>query len=161
MVSACDVPSGALLARYLIRPGCYVDCFETTVTRQVSLAQFIAAFYTTRLFRLEWLVLALNLRRRIADAEVAALAQGAESFAAWRVKDRRRNEILLSDQTGRTRSFLAVQDAEDGNTRLLFGSAVVPAKATGTDLGTLFRLLLPVHRVYSSALLAAARRNIG
>ena len=158
-VAARPVPEDALLQRYVAQAGCYTDCFVAQVPGSVDLGSFIAAFYTTWLFRLERAVLSVTLRRRIKDADVHALADGAAAFAAWRVEARAADQILLCDLSGATRSFLAVQDAPSGGTALLFGSAVVPGGGQST-LGRRFRVLLPAHRVYSRALLALAARNL-
>lgn len=151
---ACAVPRDGQLHRYVERSGCYTDCFEVMHPMEADLPAFIDAFYTTWLFRLERAVLALSLRRRIRDADVTALAAGAEAFAAWTVEDRAEGQILLCDLSGATRSWLAVAPKEGGTTRLLFGSAVVPAQ--GKELPVVIRALIPLHRFYSRALLRAA-----
>lgn len=151
---AAAVPRDALLHRYVEQAGCYTDCFEVMHPMEADLPAFIEAFYTTWLFRLERLVLSVGLRRAIPDREVSALAQGAEGFAAWRVEDRSERQILLCDLSGRTRSWLAVAPKDGGTTRLLFGSAVVGDEQQG--LSRVMRGLLPLHRLYSRALLRLA-----
>ena len=151
---ACPVPRDALLHRYVEQDGCYVDCYEVMHPMEADLSDFIGAFYTTRLFRLERFVLQIGLRRRIRDADVGALAAGGMSFAAWTVEDRVAGQILLCDLSGATRSWLAVAPKEGGTTRLLFGSAVVPGDR-GT-LGPVVRAIIPLHRAYSRALLRLA-----
>jgi hypothetical protein len=151
---ACPVPGDALLHRYVQRAGCYTDCFEVMHPMEADLPAFVAAFYTTWLFRLERMVLALPLRRWVRDGEVAALAEGSETFAAWRVEDRTGGQILLCDLGGHTRSWLAVAPKDGGSTRLLFGSAVVPPE--GKPLSGSVRALIPLHRFYSRALLRCA-----
>lgn len=158
MARAVPVPRDALLAAYVGQGATYTDAFEVMSPHDVSLADFINAFYTTWLFRLERAVLTLTLRRRIRDPEVAALADGADNFAAWRVEARAEGQILLCDLSGHTRSWLAVSPKDGGVTRLVFGSAVVAAK--GKPLGLFIRTVIPLHRFYSRALLRLAERRL-
>ena len=151
---AISVPGDAYLFRYAAQDATYTDCYEVMFPGKADLEQFITAFYSTWLFRLERLVLTLVLRRRITQTSVLALAQGAETFAAWRVEDRAEGQILLCDLSGRTRSWLAVAAKDGGVTRLLFGSAVVAGK--GRELPRSVRLLMPFHKAYARALLRLA-----
>ena len=155
---ACVVPSEGLLQAYVGRGATYTDCFEVMTPSVVELPDFIEAFYTTWLFQMERSVLMLLLRRRIRDMEVRALATGAESFAAWRVERREEAEILLRERSGHTCSYLAVSDREGGGTRLIFGSAVVAAE--GKPLGRMISAMIPLHRLYSKALLGLAERKL-
>ena len=66
-VCAVAVPSDALLQRYVAQAGTYSDCFEVLHPMEVDLSDFIAAFYTTWLFRMERAVLTLSVRRWIKD----------------------------------------------------------------------------------------------
>ena len=166
-VYAVPLPDGALLARHA-GGGAYTDCYRTEMARTVSLADFIAAFYTTWLFRLERRILSIALDRPSTDAEAGELARGKrEAFAARTVEAREADQILLCDLHGRTRSWLQVRPAEDSvtpATTLLFGSAVLPRPAGDADkpsLGFVYEALLPFHRVYSRALLGAARTALG
>lgn len=162
---ACELPDDALLARYRDAQA-YTDAYAVTLARPVALADYVEAFYTTWLFKLERLVLAVALRRPSHDADARRLGEGAlDRFAAWHVEARRADELLLCDLAGRTRSWLRVQPDGDSGTRLLFGSAVVPvAGRDGRDrrprLGALFHALLGFHRLYSRALLTAARARL-
>ena len=147
--------------------GAYADCYVTEVGRHVSHAEYVEAFYTTVLFKVERLLLAWFVSKPSTDAEAGQLAAGTlNSFAAWRVEARSANQLLLSDFQGRTRSWLMVTAGEDGaveDTRLYFGSAVVPVASaqSGTrTLGRGFRLLLGLHKLYSRALLFAARSRL-
>lgn len=158
MARAVPVPRDALLARYAGQGATYTDAFEVMSPHDIDLAAFISAFYTTWLFRLERAVLTVTLRRRIRDADVTALADGANRFAAWRVEDRSETQILMCDLSGHTRSWLAVSAKEGGVTRLVFGSAVVAAE--GQQLGWFVRALVPLHRFYSKALLRLAERRL-
>ncbi|MGA7599807.1 MAG: hypothetical protein WCB23_18400, partial [Pseudolabrys sp.] len=76
--------------------------------------------------------------------------------------ERNTNQLLMSDLSGRTRSWLMVSPAGSGSstfTRLYFGSAVVAVvdKQSGqATLGFTFKALLGFHKFYSRALLSAA-----
>jgi hypothetical protein len=140
--------------------GAYTDAYACTVPRVVSLAQFVEAFYTTSLFKAERLVLAAFAAAPSTDAEVRALAAAErDTFAAWTVVARTGDELLLAAH--RTRSWLSVVP-DDGGTRLLFGSAVLPRQEERghRTLGASYLLLGP-HRLYSRALLASAAARIG
>ena len=49
-INACPLPEGALLAVYRAA-GAYTDCYAADVVGPVSHEQFVAAFYTTFVFR--------------------------------------------------------------------------------------------------------------
>lgn len=165
-VQASRLPSGALLSRYET-DGSHTDCYATDIPFSVSHEQFVIAFYTTMLFRIERLILKLAVSRPSTDEQAADLAGGRrQEFAAWSVEDRCSDQILLSDFKGRTRSWLMTRNIEKESiprTRLFFGSAVVPIqkKRTGKEgLGISFRLLLGFHRLYSIALLSSAAARL-
>lgn len=156
----CPLPDISLLNRYRLQQGAYTDCYSTEIARSVSQADFVEAFYTTWVFKLERTILKWAVTRPSTDAQAAMLAQGGlDVFSAWTVEDRRADQLLLCDMHDRTRSWLMAIPAESGNgTRLYFGSAVVPAKGSGpgADIGSGFRLLLGFHKMYSRILLKAA-----
>jgi hypothetical protein len=142
---ACAVPRDALLCAYVDRAGTYTDCFEVMLPGEAGLHDFIEAFYTTWLFRLERAVLSIALRRRVRDHEVTALANAqADSFAVWTVEGREPTQILLRDLSGGTRS--------------LFGSAVVGR--AGQDFPVWLRATMPLHRFYAKCLLRLAERKL-
>ena len=155
LVRQNQIPAQSLLGRYE-QPGTYADCYTTHLPGLASHAQFVEAFYTSPLFKLERFLLGVLASRPSTDAEARLLALGERStFAAWRVEARAPNEVLLS--AGRTRSWLMVVPPAKGSgsrTQLLFGSAVVPRRRGG--LGAGFRALLGFHKLYSRALLFAA-----
>jgi len=159
------LPPAALLNRYAGSGG-HTDCYVAELAGAVSHAAFVEAFYTTGVFRLERLVLRFLASRPSTDLEARQLAQGTlASFAAWSVEARTADQLLLSDFTGRTRSWLMVATprAEAPTTHLYFGSAVVPVRnqASGqVGLGFAFRALLGFHRLYSRVLLGAARARL-
>jgi len=162
-VSPCELPAHALLQRYRTAQG-FADCYAVEVDRNVSLEQFITAFYTTPLFKVERVILKWAARRPSTDAEAKSLAAGErETFAAWRVAAREPSQILLADFTGRTCSWLMVEPLEAGRTRLYFGSGIVPKvdrKSGQASMGIAFTALLGFHKLYSRALLAAARKRL-
>ncbi len=162
-----ELPASTLLAQ-LQRQGSYADCFTLTLPMAVTQAQFIEAFYTSGLFKAERWLLRLFAGKGSSDEQAAALAHGSgKSFAVWKVTQRTAAEILLTDQTGRTSSWLmAVEDlsSSGSNTQLFFGSAIQPraTPATGGQptFGRLFHLLLGLHELYSRRLLEAAAARL-
>jgi hypothetical protein len=144
-----------------------MDCYWTEIPRQVTFSEFIFAFYTTSLFKLERSILTLMVSKPSTDQQARQLATGnLETFAAWDVESRNENELLLCDFRGRTRSWLMVvpiNTANGARTRLYFGSAVVPIRNLKTgkpSLGFVFQALLGFHKVYSMLLLYSARSSI-
>lgn len=153
-VRAETLPENALLQRYAQNDKNYTDCFVKEVSGNVSLTDFITAFYTTPLFRAERFVLKFAVRRPSTDAQAQAIAAGqAEEFAVWSVEDRSEDQALFCDMASSTRSWFMVEPI-DGGTRLYFGSAVTP----GT--GFFVRALTPLHKIYSRGLLGAAKPRI-
>ena len=162
-ITTPPLPEHALLARYAGN-GSYTDCYATDLPGSFSHAEFVAAFYTSWLFKLERAILKWLVARPSTDEEAAQLARGGRrSFAAWSVEASAPNQLLMCDFLGNTRSWLMVEPRHDGGvTRLYFGSAVVArAQPDGRPrLGFSFRALLGFHRRYSRALLAAARARL-
>ena len=159
MASAVPVRPQSLLGAYAAR-GAFTDCYAMTVPFTVSLPEFVDAFYTTGLFKVERWLLARLLKIESSDEQAHQLAHGMSTrFSAWRVEDRSGSEILLD--AGQTRSWLGVVPAEghDARTTLLFGSAVVPMRPGGR-FGLAFHALLGFHRLYSKLLLSAAARKL-
>ncbi len=162
-IRSCELPDDALLGRYRGGGG-HADCYVTTIARAVSHAQFVEAFYTNWLFRLERAILGAFAARASTDAQARALAAGTtDTFAAWRVEARAADQLLLCDVLGRTRSWLMTAADAGGGTRLYFGSAVVPIvdRRTGRKrMGFAFRALLGFHHLYSRALLRVAAAKL-
>ncbi|CAN5153383.1 hypothetical protein BH11PSE14_BH11PSE14_04990 [soil metagenome] len=171
MIRPCPRPHGTFLDRYAAA-GAPADCYATEVPGTVSLQQFVEAFYTGRVFKLERLILRWFVGRPSTDAEVRQLAAGDRTdFAAWRVEKRADDQLLMCDYVGRTRSWFMVvpiatdalgavgatgargaagatdAPAADGSatgasTRLYFGSAVVPVMDRRTGMA---RMSWPYH----------------
>lgn len=164
-VQPCEVPTHSLLRKYKDGAG-FADCYCIEVTGTVSQAAYIAAFYTSALFKLERTLLKYIASKPASDADVKLLAAGqASTFSAWQVEAQTASELLLADYTGRTRSWLMAEptDALGTATRLYFGSAVVPRTAAGAQkpsMGWIFHALLGFHRLYSRSLLRAASRRV-
>jgi len=160
------LPEHALLRAHHAK-GDYTDCLTVDVAGNVSQQQFVMAFYTSRLFKVERFILKWLVAKPSTDREADLLASGSiDSFAAWTVEGRTPDQLLLCDYQGRTRSWLMVEpitiDADAG-TRLFFGTGVVSVTDRRTGRKTMplpFRLLLGFHRGYAKALLRAAVRSI-
>ena len=156
------LPEEALLQRYK-RGGAYTDCYCMDLPRHVSMPDYISAFYTTPLFKVERKIVALAAGKHSTDEAARDLAHGRQaSFSAWRVEDRSSNQLLLCDHLGRTRSWLM---AEPGalSTRLYFGSAVLPKSTAASgkaSFGWAFHALSGFHRLYTRALMSAARARL-
>jgi len=167
-IQSRPLPPRSLLAQ-CISPGDYADCLAVDVPGAISLGTFVQAFYTSAAFRPERMVLRL-IGRGSNDADVRALADGsADDFAAWDVEARGADELLLRDFRHRTRSWLRVEqlaepvsDATPGSpaTRLTFGSGVMHPKGTASGGGRLFRMLLPIHKIYAMLLLKSAAKQL-
>jgi hypothetical protein len=166
------VPEDALLKTYRggSHPelwGDYGDCFSMSIDRVVSLSEFVGAFYTSPLFKLERLALRWLVNAPSSDQEAMQLAEGTlDNFAAWRVGERSETQLLMCDRYERTRSWFRVTAVAAGagsRTLLQFGSAIVARRrrqpgSVSISLG--FRLMLRFHRQYSRVLLRAAVRGL-
>ena len=141
-VLPCAVPAHSFLRKYHDGVG-FADCYCVEVGSHVTQAEFIAAFYTSPLFKLERTLLKLLASRPASDADAALLANGQVLvFSAWKVEAQTASELLLADFTGPTRSWLMTEQVESAGvaTRLYFGAAVVPriASAGKANMGWIF-----------------------
>jgi hypothetical protein len=163
-VTRQPVPDHALHAHYL-RNGAYVDCYLIHLDREVTLPQFVAAFYTSWLFKLERWILGWSVRKPSTDEEARQIAAGEiTQFAAWSLELRAPDQLLMCDFMKATRSwFMVAPGAQPRSTRLYFGSVVTSRvnEQTGQrELGRSYRWLMGFHRLYSRALLRAARARL-
>lgn len=163
-IRASELPEAALLRRHR-NDDSYTDCYVAELPRPVTQAEYVEAFYTTFVFKMERWLLARFLGKPSTDAQARELALGRiEAFAAWTVEARAPDQLLLCDLFGRTRSWLMSVPLEDGrSTRLHFGSAVVPVvdRRTGRKkLGASYEILTPFHKLYSRVLLRAAAARL-
>lgn len=62
MIHPCQLPEQALLRKHS-ESGAYTDCCAVEIARSVSQAEYIEAFYTTWIFKLERLLLGLFVSR--------------------------------------------------------------------------------------------------
>ncbi len=132
----------------------------------MALGEFVYAFYTSPVFRLERAILRL-LKLPSTDAQARAVAEGTgHAFAAWRVGQRTGTQLLMCDVMGRTRSWFAVMPSgtpDQPATVLQFGSGIAATidAATGQRRRSLgFRLLGGFHIAYSQVLLRAATARL-
>jgi hypothetical protein len=161
-IESCAIPLNGLLSSYLGGDG-FADCYTTSVAGVVSHAEFVSAFYSTPLFKVERWILRWTVSKPSTDADAERLAKGvSQSFAAWHVEARTEDQLLLCDFLGNTRSWLMVASHPD-RTQLFFGSAIVARQDRKTGqrrLSWTFRALLGFHRLYSKMLLSAARSRL-
>jgi hypothetical protein len=163
-----SVPEDSLLRTFRggVHPdswGRYADCFALRIDRSVTLAEFVFAFYTSPLFRIERGLLRLLISTPSSRADARAIADGtSDKFAAWYVGQRTATQLLMCDRYERTRSWFGVESESGGGTRLQFGSAVAAKRGEKSDARrpAAFGLLLSFHVLYSRALLRAARANL-
>jgi hypothetical protein len=67
-IESCPLPDEALLNTYA-ENGAYTDCYRTDICAAVTLAEYVNAFYTTRVFRLERIILKWAVSRPSTDAQ--------------------------------------------------------------------------------------------
>lgn len=165
-IKAHPLPDNALLTSYR-QSGDHTDCYRTELPFAVTHSQYVRAFYTTKLFKLERLILKWLVGKPSSDAQADLLAKGqTQAFAAWEVELRCENQLLLCDYLKRTRSWLMIEQrqSEKGmQTLLYFGSGVVAnknAKTGGSSFGFAFHALSWFHKLYSVALLSAAKSRL-
>jgi hypothetical protein len=158
------VPDDALLKTYRggARPelwGIYGDCFSVSIDRPVSLAEFVTAFYTTPVFRLERLILRAAIGVASTDEDARQVAAGMrDSFAAWRVGERTDTQLLMCDRYENTRSWFRVTPQGFAGTVLQFGSGIAARRRADGELrmSPTFGILLGFHKLYSRLLLRSA-----
>ena len=163
-IRAGALPIGALLERYR-EAGAYTDCFVVEVDGAVVQSEFVRAFYTSWLFKMERVILTWAVNKPSNDREAAVLTEdNVSGFAAWSVEGRTSNQLLMCDYQKRTRSWLMTEPFDGGTrTRLYFGSAVVPLRPDGKKdraFGMVFIALVGFHKIYARGLLLAASKNL-
>ena len=162
MIVTRELPAEALTRQDRER-GAYTDCYSTDLPLPVSHAQYVEAFYTSWAFKLERFLLKWLVAKPSTDDEARRLARGElDAFAAWTVERRERDQVLLADFMGRTKSWLMVAPLPAGHTRLYFGSVVNPVsnRAGRPSIGRKFSAMLAFHKPYSRVLLAAAAAKV-
>ena len=162
MISASNIPEEALHLKYRNEGG-YADCYTAEVEKFVDLAGFVAAFYTSPLFKLERFILAHIISKPSTDKNLEELLSGQSNlFAAWTQECRTQDQLLMKDYQGMTLSWFMVKG--QGPCRLYFGSAIVrvhnATKRKTNNIPILFRVTLWFHKLYSRALMWSAIRNL-
>ena len=158
-IMTAELPAAALLRKYCY-DGAYTDCYFTEIPSSIPLAQYVEAFYTTSIFKLERWILTHFVAKPSSDVDARRVARAeTDGFAAWSVEARAPDQLLMCDFVSRTRSWFMVAPTANGGTRLYFGSAVVPVRSkTGElTLGSAYLTLMGFHKLYSRILLRAAR----
>jgi hypothetical protein len=136
--------------------GAFTDCYALRIDHPVTLADYIAAFFTTPVFRLERWIIARVLGHASNDAQAHALADGSsDRFVVWVTEARDSEQILLG--VGRTATWLMIEPAP-GATLLYLGSAIEQRGATRRTWR--HRALLRCHDLYSRVLLRATARRL-
>jgi hypothetical protein len=150
-----------------VNQGSFVDCYYIDIPQEVTLDNYIKAFYTTSLFKIERTILSIATFKQAIDMHAVELSRGtSENYSVWTVESRVSNQIMLRDFTGKTRSWLMVQKSkvnEETFTRLYFGSVVMPkavSKNGQAKFGLLFHVFGKFHQLYSRALLNAAYNQL-
>jgi hypothetical protein len=159
-VRRISVPAYALHKVYADDGG-YADGYVTEVAGTFSLVEFVAAFYTGSVFRIERFILTHALRKPSTDAEARELALGQRAgFAAWQQEGRTETQLVMCDYLGMTRSWFMVEPA-NGATRLYFGTAIAARRARRRKrIPFPFRATMWFHAIYSRMLLWSAGRSI-
>lgn len=158
-IASGALPPSALLQNY-VYVGAYTDCYYTELPRHVSLAEYVEAFYTSLVFKLERWILTHAVNKPSTDLDAQRLARAEiDAFAAWSVEGRSADQLLMCDYLRRTRSWFMVVPLNGGGTRLCFGSAVVPVRRKSGELtlGSTYVALMGFHKLYSRILLRSAR----
>ncbi|MDJ0917919.1 MAG: hypothetical protein QNJ05_09155 [Woeseiaceae bacterium] len=161
LVEETALPGGALLQEFTDR-GEYTDCFVARIENTVTFPTYVETFYTTRLFRLERLILKWLISRPSSDEQARRLSRNeTDSFAAWKEYRRSDDQLVMMDFRQQTCSWFMLGSDENG-TRLYFGSAVMldEDESSARKMKWTYRALLGFHRLYSRALLQAAARRL-
>lgn len=165
-ITETEVPLGSLSAKY-VEEGGFVDCYFIDIPKDVTLDDYIGAFYTTSLFKVERSILSIVTGRRASDSDAVQLSQGtSKNYSIWSVENRESDQILLCDSSNSTRSWLMVKNVttnQEKVSRLYFGSVVVPNEVSENgqaQFGFLFHALGGFHKLYSRALLHAAYKKL-
>ena len=160
-VEEAPLPDGTLLQEFVER-GEYTDCFAVRAASDVTFSSYVESFYTTRLFKMERLILKWLISMPSTDQQARQVAHNEiHTFAAWKEHSRSENQLVMMDFRQQTCSWFMLLPQDDGN-RLYFGSAVMRNQQTpsGMKMKWTFRCLLGLHRLYSRALLHAAFKRL-
>ena len=162
-VKQTELPPESLLNRYKESKD-FTDCYRIDLEQKIDFKDYVYAFYTSWLFKLERFVLKWLVNKPSTDEGVQLLALGeVKKFAAWSVEARAENQLLLCDYQGQTRSWLRVIEQDDGVTSIYFGSAVVykrDNKGRTIEFNQVFKFISLFHHIYSKALLSCAAKKL-
>jgi hypothetical protein len=142
-----------LLAKHT--PDKYSDCFTITVPSRISLQQYVQAFFTCPVFRVERMLLPVAT----SDSEAEAISRGTSGrFGVWSVLERTDDELLatwsVDGYSMHGATWFRVIEVPGDATRLEFGSSVTPSEGLW---------LLPMmwfHVWYSRVLLRCTANNL-
>ena len=111
-IRRCELPQGALLSKYQLGSA-YADCYVTEVAGRVSHAEYVEAFYTTTLVKVErsllsWLVSkpSTDLQARQLAVHLAELRPPPDSLGTSGTKEPDRADLdgdLCLDHSGKQR----------------------------------------------------------
>ena len=162
-ITSTALPEDAFLTRYEMQPHTHTDCFHTRLPKQIPLEDFVNAFFSSWLFRIERLILKLTVKKPATDEDIAKLAKGTSStMAAWVTEERSEDQLLLQVPDTPIRTWL-MRETDGECTHLYFGSAILPArtdKGGKPAMGHIFFVLMGFHKLYARALLFCARRAL-
>ena len=169
-LSSGSEPEGAFISQYSTTHGGYSDCYYVDIQKDVALSDYILAFFSTPIFRMERLILNLVPSGRSNEQCVLDIASGTgDKMAGWKTEKRDENQLLLAVGDGPIRTWLMVQGKQSSETtptkttRLYFGSAVLPTSMTKDGrpkLAIVFKLFSGLHIFYSRLLLWWAARDL-
>lgn len=144
----------------------YTDSYALDFSHGVTLSQYVEAFYSSKVFKIERWLLNCLFNCYANDELAGCLGRGEVSqFSIWTVEMRDDEQLLLCDVFQRTRSWLMCRQSPDPSkgTQLYFGSAVLP-KRHSTDgkpvFGCAFHALHGFHHAYSQALLRSTYHKL-
>ena len=110
LIHKSELPEDAFLAEYILGNN-YTDCYVAETASVVSQAEYVTAFYTTTLFKIERLILRWLVRKPSSDSQARQLADGErDTFAARYVEKRSEDQLLMCDfrdKTGTSSSELS------------------------------------------------------
>lgn len=154
-----EIPDQGLLGRYNLVKHAYTDCFKTEVDQSVSFEKYARAFFSSPVFKLERIIIALTTGKKTTERSVDELISGqSDDFAVWQVEDRTDNQLLLKVGDGQIRTWL-MSEQKDDSTMMYFGSAILPLNENG-DKGFLFHALFGFHKLYARILLWMAKKGV-
>ena len=167
-IASCPLPENAIIYKHHKSShqdvDTYTDCYLVNFDRPVTLAEYVFAFYTKPVFRLERFILKYLADRLSSDHKAKQLSEWAiDEFSARTVADRTPEQLLMRDLKGRTRSWFMIvpqNAAATTNSTFHFWFGVVPYQKTAMGdprIGGGFRLLLGFHESYPRVLLYAAK----